>query len=176
MAGKMPWIIGTYGPRTYSDRKPLIGTPLIYQYHTTLRYDAIPPNADALLAVAGRGQYGVQYGGATSKFRGMPVIYDFCWDAGLAVTGSQSGLEYAVGMINGAPGWMVPSQDNNNGKSVQSSGPQTWNDDFDRIETGVGYRIARGSVLKAVYQANYQHHLDETHVHELWATQLSVSF
>ena len=285
MVGKMPWIIGTYGPRTYSDRKPLIGTPLIYQYHTTLRYDAIPPNADALLAVAGRGQYGVQYGSATNRFRGMPVIYDFCWDAGLAVTGSQSGFEYAVGMINGTPGWMTPAQDNNNGKSALgrigiqpipmlragvsasygpylnasldpqlppgktasdyqqkllmadlsietghielrgegyvnrwmtptvgdldvtgyyaegklglpagtwvaarweqmmysdltgSSGvPQPWNDDFDRLETGVGLRFARGAVVKAVYQANWQHHLDETRVHELWATQLSVSF
>lgn len=285
MIGKMPWIIGTYGPRTYSDRKPLIGTPLIYQYHTTLRYDAIPPNADALLAVAGRGQYGVQYGSATNRFRGMPVIYDFCWDAGLAVTGSQNGFEYAVGMINGTPGWMTPAQDNNEGKSVLgrigiqpipmvragvsasygpylnesldpqlppgktanhymqkllmadlsiesghvelrgegyvnrwmtptvgdlevtgyyaegklglpygtwvaarweqmmysdltgSSGvPQPWNHDYDRLETGIGYRISRGQVIKAVYQANWQHRPSGVDVHELWATQLSVSF
>lgn len=285
MAGKMPWIIGTYGPRTYSDRKPLIGTPLIYQYHTTLRYDAMPPTADALLAVAGRGQYGVQYGTATSRFRGMPVVYDFCWDAGIAVTGSQNGFEYAAGMINGAPGWMVPYQDNNNGKSVLgrigfqpipmvragvsgsygpymnasldptlppgktasdykqtlvmadfafetghvelrgegyqnrwqtptvgdldvtgyyaegklglpystwvaarweqmmfsditgSSGiPTPWNYDIDRIETGLGYRVARGTVMKAVYQANYVHDGGPVRVDELWATQLSVSF
>ncbi len=55
MAGKIPWRIGTYGPRTYSDKKPLIGTPLTYQYHTSLRGDRLVPGADALLSAAGTG-------------------------------------------------------------------------------------------------------------------------
>ena len=55
LAGKVPWAIGTYAPRTYSNKNPLIGTPLMYQYHTTLVWYALPPNADALLATAGSG-------------------------------------------------------------------------------------------------------------------------
>jgi len=39
-AGKIPWPIGTYAPRRYSDQNALIGTPLIYQYLTALRADA----------------------------------------------------------------------------------------------------------------------------------------
>src|SRR5258705_4463131 len=35
-AGKIPWPIGTYAPRTYSDKNWLIGTPLMYQYRTAL--------------------------------------------------------------------------------------------------------------------------------------------
>lgn len=285
LAGKIPWMIGTYGPRTYSDKKPLIGTPLIYQYHTTLRGDAIPPTADALVSQAGRGQYGVIYGSAASRFRGMPVVYDFCWDAGVAVQGSAAPVEYALAVTNGTPSMMMPSQDWNEGKSVMgrlglqplpmlragvsgsygpylasaldpllpagrsanhymqrlymadfsfengqvdlksegylnrwmtptlgdldvggyyaegrlglfsgawaaarwesmrfsdlttSTGQVTpWNYDVDRLETGLGYRLARGAVVKAVYQLNRIHEDDGLDRAELWAMQMSVRF
>src|SRR5207247_241688 len=50
LAGKIPWAVGTWGPRTYSSRNPLIGTPLIYAHHTTLLWYDLPPIADALAA------------------------------------------------------------------------------------------------------------------------------
>lgn len=286
IAGKIPWVIGTYGPRTYSDKKPLMGTPLIYQYHTTLRSDVLVPNVDALLAVAGRGESGFSYTPTQSRFRGMPVVYDFCWDAGVAVNGSAAPLEYAVAVTAGTPSMMEPSQDNNEGKSVMgrlglqpfpalrigasgSYGPylasaldpqlpagktandymqklamadfdleaghlsvisegylnqwmtptvgnlgvagyygearigiansgawlagrwesmrfsnvtsstgvvQPWNYDVDRLETGLGYRVARGAILKAVYQANYQHDDGSISRYDLYAGQMSVTF
>jgi hypothetical protein len=114
MAGKMPWAIGTYAPRSYSNRNPLIGTPLMYQYHTTLSWYAIPQNADALLAAAGTGQHGVGY--AYGGF-GMPVVDDSYWDVGFTLTGSQRPLEYALGMTMGTPGWGVTGQDDNSGKT-----------------------------------------------------------
>src|SRR5262249_32569930 len=102
LAGKVPWAIGTYAPRSYSHRNPLVGTPLMYQYHSTLVWYAIPPSADALLAEAGSGQFGVGYG--FGGF-GMPVADDSYWDVGVTVTGSQRPLEYAAGMVMGTPGW-----------------------------------------------------------------------
>jgi HAMP domain-containing protein len=114
LAGKLPWPIGTYAPRSYSNRNPLIGTPLMYQYHTTLSWYAIPNDADALLAAAGTGQHGVGY--AFGGF-GMPVVDDSYWDVGFHLTGSARPLEYAVGMGMGTPGWGTTSQDDNSGKT-----------------------------------------------------------
>ncbi len=118
LAGKVPWAIGTYGPRTYANRNPLIGMPLMYQYHSSLRWDQLVPSTDALLLQAGRGQYGVSYVPATASFRGMPSIYDVCWDFGLTLTGSARPLEFAVGMVNGTPGHPNTTQDENDGKSI----------------------------------------------------------
>ena len=112
MAGKVPWAIGSYAPRTYSNRNPLIGAPLMYQYHSTLRWDEIPPDADALLASAGSGQAGVSQG------RGMPIVDDSYWDVGVTVLGSARPFEYALGMVAGTPGWGSTSRDENSGKTV----------------------------------------------------------
>ncbi len=116
-AGKIPWPLGTFGPRTYSNENPLVGTPMMYQYHTTLRMDAIPPNADALLAAAGTGQFGPNYGSGKG-FRGMPIVYDHCWDFGVTVTGSASPFEFALGIGNGTPAAPSAGPDANDGKSL----------------------------------------------------------
>ena len=116
-AGKIPWIIGTWAPRTYSDHNPLIGAPLLYQLHTTLLWWDVPPDADALLAASGRGQYGVGYSGFGSS-RGMAVVDDSWWDVGADVTGSLRPLEYAFGATLGTPGWGNPAHEENGGKTV----------------------------------------------------------
>ena len=115
LAGKIPWAIGTWAPRTYSNRNPLVGAPLMYQYHSTLSWYAIPGNADALIAEAGAGQFGVGY--AYGGF-GMPLIDDSYWDVGVTITGSQRPLEYALGMTAGTPGWGSTGEDENSGKTV----------------------------------------------------------
>ncbi len=118
IAGKIPWIIGTYASRTYSNKNPLVSTPLMYQYHMTIRADQLIPSVDALLAQAGRGQYGVNYASVGgSRFRGVSVIYDLCWDFGVAAIGSARPLELAVGATNGTPGRMNAAQDENDGKN-----------------------------------------------------------
>jgi hypothetical protein len=61
-AGKIPWPIGAWAPRTYSDRNPLVGMPLMYQYHTSLAWNVPATSVDQLVASAGSGQYGVVYG------------------------------------------------------------------------------------------------------------------
>lgn len=118
VAGKIPWFIGTYGPRTYSDKKPLIGTPLMYQYRSTLRSDRIPPNADALLAAAGTGQYGPVYDASGRGYKGMPVLYDACWSMGAMVVGSASGFEYSGGVTQGPPSAPAAGPDGNSAKNL----------------------------------------------------------
>lgn len=117
LAGKIPWPIGTYGPRTYSNKNPLIATPLMYQYHTTLLWYAIPPSADALIAASATGQYGVDYFGYPMS-RGMPVVDDSYWDVGVIAVGSQGAVEYSMGMTAGTPGWGNTVEDENTGKTV----------------------------------------------------------
>jgi len=117
LAGKIPWAIGTYAPRTYSNHNPLIGAPLMYQYHTSLVWYEPPANADVLLSAAGTGQYGVNYYGFGMS-RGMALVDDSYWDVGATLTGSARPLEYALGVTSGTPGWATTSQDENDGKTV----------------------------------------------------------
>lgn len=115
-AGKLPWAVGTWAPRSYSNKNPLIGEPLMYQYHSSLLWYEVPPGADALLANAGVGQAGVDYYGGAG--RGMAIVDDSYWDVGATLSGSARPLEYALGAVSGAPGWGSTAEDDNSGKSV----------------------------------------------------------
>ncbi len=117
MAGKVPWPIGAFGSRALSSENPLVGRPLLYQHHTSLSWYSVPPSADALIAVAGRGQSGVSYTGG-GGFPGMPVVDESYWDAGVVASGSRGPFELALGIENGAPGWASTAEDDNGGKSV----------------------------------------------------------
>lgn len=112
-AGKIPWAIGTFGPRTYSDENPVMGSPLIYQYHTSLQEDHAAANADEVLAGAGTGQFGVGYGGV-----GLPIVYDACWDAGVAFIGATRPFEYSAAVTNGTPSKAQAGRDDNDGRSI----------------------------------------------------------
>ena len=116
-AGLIPWPIGDWAPRSTSDKNPLIGFPLMYQYHTSLRQDVIPPNADDLLAEAGEGEEGVDYGAGYDMY-GMPIIYDQWWDFGAVFLGSARPFEYSIGFVNGSPGFPNPGEDHTPGKSL----------------------------------------------------------
>ena len=118
MAGKIPNPIGTYPARTYSNKNPLLGMPLIYQYHTSFRGDILVPDLDGLLSEAGRGQYGVDYVPGDGGWRGMPIIYDFCWDVGIVALGSIRPIEFSLGATNGTPSNSQPGRDNNGDKSI----------------------------------------------------------
>jgi hypothetical protein len=104
-AGKIPWPIGTFGPRTYSDKNPLVGTPLLYQHHTSFPWFSPGQTADELLAGAGLRV-------------GRPIIYDFCWDFGVVAVGSVRPLEFSLGMVNGTPSAPNAGRDDNTDKSI----------------------------------------------------------
>lgn len=117
LAGKIPWPIGTYGPRTYSNKNPLIATPLMYQYHTTLLWWAIPPSADVLIANSGSGQYSIDYFGYPMGM-GMAVVDDSWWDVGVTAMGTAGPVECSVGITAGTPGWGSTVKDENSGKAI----------------------------------------------------------
>ena len=115
--GYIPWAIGTWAPRTYSNVNALIGMPMLYQLHGTLSFAALPPSTDALLAAAGNGESGVDYGGGPVA-RGVPIVYDRCWDVGAVALGSVDRMEFAAGFVQGAPSWPQTARDESPGKTI----------------------------------------------------------
>ncbi len=101
-AGKLPLMFGTFAERIHQRSNPVIGVPLILNYHTNLRHNLIPVNGDSLVARRGRGQYGVNYvdpkGGG---FKGMPILYEACWSTGVEVFGAHGVLEYSGAVTYG---------------------------------------------------------------------------
>jgi hypothetical protein len=82
-AGRIPPVFGSFARRRYAADNPLIGYPLAYQYLTTLRPDAVPANADQLLARRGQGWH-VQYPvGSAYAGPGSPLISALRWDTGV---------------------------------------------------------------------------------------------
>ena len=72
LAGKMATAFGTFASRSFGTLNPLIGTPLLYQYFSSVHGSRVP------------------------------AIYDACWNTGLQVFGSTSALTYAVAVTKGA--------------------------------------------------------------------------
>lgn len=103
--GKLPLVFGTWGERATTSSSPVIGAPLIAGYHTALRADLLPVNGDSLRARRGRGQFGINYGSPTaSGWKGMPTVYEACWDTGLELYGAHGPLEYSGAIVYGTPG------------------------------------------------------------------------
>lgn len=124
-AGKIPMIFGTFGPRAYENKNPLVGHPLAYQYHTTLRADQLPMSPADLIEMRGRGQQGVSYSdfhgnpsGASGTMSGSPILYDTCWDIGAATLGTWRQFEYAGGITMGTVGMPMRSRDSNDGHQI----------------------------------------------------------
>jgi hypothetical protein len=69
-----------------------------------------------LVAAAGSGQYGVQYG--PERGSGMPVVDDRWWDVGAVALGARAPFEFALGAIQGSPGWPVNGADDTPGQTT----------------------------------------------------------
>ena len=83
--GRIPPVFGASARRSYGADNPLIGSPLAYQYLTSLRADSLPASADDLLAMRGRG-WRTRYSIGSSVWdRGLPVIAGDRWDTGVEV-------------------------------------------------------------------------------------------
>jgi hypothetical protein len=84
-AGRIPPVFGASSRRNYSADNPLIGSPLVYQYLTSLRSDSLPATADDLLVMRGRGWRTRYTIGSTVWDHGLPVIAGDRWDTGVEV-------------------------------------------------------------------------------------------
>ena len=112
-AGKIPWPIGTYAPRTYSDKNWLIGTPLMYQYRTALVWNVAQLNTDEVVAQAGHGQLAPD---ADKAY--LPIIDERWWDTGAVALGSVRPLEFSLGVVQGSPSWPAPGYDDTPGQTI----------------------------------------------------------
>jgi hypothetical protein len=89
-AGIIPWTVGNWGPRTYSDRNPLVGVPLVWNHHTSLN-PREAQDLDALLAARDE---------RTSS--GLPVLYDNCWNVGAEAYGQAGAFDWSLGILAGS--------------------------------------------------------------------------
>jgi len=81
--GRVPPTFGAFARRTYAADNPLIGYPLAYQYLTSLRPDALPANANELLAMRGRGWLSNYSIGNPTPHSGLAIASAFRWDTGV---------------------------------------------------------------------------------------------
>jgi hypothetical protein len=101
-AGRIPPVFGTFARRAYGTRgNPLIGYPLAYQYLTSLRADAIPGNADDLVAMRARGWRASYPVGDRSPAPGVPLISAFRWDTGVEASLSTDRFDAALSITRG---------------------------------------------------------------------------
>jgi len=142
-AGRIPPVFGRFSRRGYGQDNPLIGTPLPYQYLTTLRAQAVPVGANALLAVRGRG-WRVTYPqaiGEDNRGPGLPLVSATRWDTGVQAYARSQTLSAAVAVTVGSPS-RPRVEDDNDGKQV--AGRLTWQPS---PGLGVGLSLARGAFL-----------------------------
>ncbi len=92
---------GSWGPRTYSDKNPLIGIPLASSYHTALIVykNALQKSPAELLSYRGQGGNPAPPYGVSS---GLPLTYDNCWNSGFLVFGGDGKFDYTLGALAGS--------------------------------------------------------------------------
>jgi hypothetical protein len=100
-AGLVPPVFGSFARRRYALENPLPSLPLAYQYLTTLREDALPEDAEQLVAQRGRG-WQVRYPiGDPAPGPGRPLVNAERWDAGVQLRLGVQPLSLALAVTQG---------------------------------------------------------------------------
>ncbi len=97
-AGMIRNPFGAWGPRTYSDKNPLIGVPLGYNYHTAVTESPLQLDASQLLANRGLGNLP----NSSGFVLGLPFVYDACWNTGALFFGGNGTIEYMAAVLSGS--------------------------------------------------------------------------
>ncbi|MFO7301919.1 MAG: hypothetical protein DIU54_005805 [Acidobacteriota bacterium] len=102
-AGRIPPLVGAFPRRAYGRDNAVVGLPLMYQYLTSLRPDALPLSIDDVLAMRGRGwSPGYPIGGSGAG-PGVPLVDVSRWDSGLQATWRPSRFELSAAVTRGSP-------------------------------------------------------------------------
>ena len=101
-AGRIPTTFGAFGRSSYGTANLLIGTPLAYQYLTSLRPDALPASTDDLLRMRGRGWLSNFPLGATTADRGLPIVNTVRSDTGIQIHGVNGMFEWTGALTTGS--------------------------------------------------------------------------
>ncbi|MCI0531713.1 MAG: hypothetical protein L0Y74_07195 [candidate division Zixibacteria bacterium] len=110
--GIIPTPVGVFGARTYPHKNFVIGTPLMYNHKTNISIYTLQMTNSELLKERGEG-YESDFAGPGSG-KGIPIMYDACWNSGMNLFGSIGIWDYSVGLLVGSvsyPGIQV--QDRN---------------------------------------------------------------
>ena len=91
--GKMATVFGSFAPRSFGVENALIGTPLIYHYFSAVQSHGVPRDNGDQLARRDAPSY---------RSRGLPMIYDSCWNTGLELSGGWRELDFALAATRGA--------------------------------------------------------------------------
>ena len=73
-AGRVPLTIGAFARRAYGSDNLLVGVPLVYQYLTSVRPDALPQTPDDVLRMRARGWLPSYPIGSTRATAGLPIL------------------------------------------------------------------------------------------------------
>ena len=118
-AGLVPPVFGSFARRRYALDNPLPSLPLAYQYLTTIREDALPGNAEQLVAQRGRGWL-VRYPiGNTAAGPGRPLVNAERWDAGVQARIGVRPFSLALAVTQGTLSH-PEFEDENSGKQVSA--------------------------------------------------------
>ena len=116
-AGRIPATFGAFSRNTYGTGNLLIGTPLAYQYLTSLRPDSLPETGEDLLRMRGRGWLSNFPLGVTSPDRGLPIINSVRADTGVQVH-AVSGMFEWTGAVTAGSLSNPRVRDDNNGRQL----------------------------------------------------------
>jgi hypothetical protein len=116
-AGRVPPTFGAFTRRIYPSENPLIGYPLAYQYPTSLRADALPINANELLAMRGRGWLSSYSIGNPVPANGLALASGFRWDTGVQVHAGADLVDATVSVTTGTLSNPL-FRDDNSGRQV----------------------------------------------------------
>jgi hypothetical protein len=101
-AGRIPATFGAFGRATYGASNLVIGSPLAYQYLTSLRPNSLPATTEDLLRMRGRGWLSNFPLGNTSADRGLPLINGVRADTGLQVHGVHGIVDWTAAVTTGS--------------------------------------------------------------------------
>jgi hypothetical protein len=156
--GRIPPTFGSPASRrTYGHDNPLIGSPLAYQYLTSLRADSAPADEQELLRMRGRGWSSSFSVGNPLPDRGVPLVSAFTWDTGVQVSAGWNVLTTTVAVTTGTASNPRVSDDNP-GKQVAVRATAT-----PTVGLTIGGSLARGEFLDRHVRALLPngHHYDQ---------------
>ena len=110
--GRIPPTFGSFSRRSYGHDNPLIGSPIAYQYLTSLRPDSVPADLDELVRMRGRGWLSAFSVGDRFGHHGVPLVNAFTWDTGAEISTGWHMVTAAVGVTNGTSSNPRVSDDN----------------------------------------------------------------
>ena len=118
-AGRVPLTIGAFARRAYGSDNLVVGVPLVYQYLTSVRPDALPRTPDDVLRMRGRGWLPFYPLGSTDLAAGLPIVAYSRGDTGLQMQWTAATWTAAAAVTRGTAA-DPRVRDNNGGVTVSS--------------------------------------------------------